>query len=186
MRVISGKWGGTRLVAPKGRGPRPTTRPTSGRNREALFSMLGARLDFDGLKILDAFAGSGALGLEALSRGAAHCTFIENDHAACATIQQNIAICGAADATTLIRRDVRKVNFKTDFGGAAFDLVLLDPPYGKGLGDALLPLLPPALADDALLVLEEDRRCALVAPDGFDEIDRRVKGDTALTFLTKR
>ncbi|MDA8712643.1 16S rRNA (guanine(966)-N(2))-methyltransferase RsmD [Alphaproteobacteria bacterium] len=133
MRVISGKWGGTRLLAPKGR----STRPTTDRNREALFSMLGARLDFDGLNVLDAFAGSGALGLEALSRGAAHCTFIENEAAACAAIQQNIASCGAADMTTLLRRDARKV----DFANSAFDLVLLDPPYGKALAETFCPNL---------------------------------------------
>ena len=175
MRVISGKWGGARLVAPKGRG----TRPTTDRNREALFSMLGARLDFEGLKLLDAFAGSGALGLEALSRGAAHCTFIENDHAACRAIQQNIATCGAADATGLIRRDA----LKADLGEAQFDLVFLDPPYGKGLAEALLPLLHPALADDALLVLEEDKRTEFSAPENFTEIERRIKGDTQLIFL---
>jgi 16S rRNA (guanine966-N2)-methyltransferase len=175
MRVISGKWGGTRLLAPKGRG----TRPTTDRNREALFSMLGARLDFDGLNVLDAFAGSGALGLEALSRGAAHCTFIENDAAACAAIQQNIASCGAADMTTLLRRDARKV----DFANSAFDLVLLDPPYGKALAEALLPILRPALADDALLVLEEDKRTVFIAPDNYTENERRIKGDTQLIFL---
>jgi 16S rRNA (guanine966-N2)-methyltransferase len=141
--------------------------------------MLGARLDFDGLNVLDAFAGSGALGLEALSRGAAHCTFIENDAAACAAIQQNIASCGAAEMTTLLRRDARKV----DFANSAFDLVLLDPPYGKALAEALLPILRPALADDALLVLEEDKRTVFIAPDNYTENERRIKGDTQLIFL---
>lgn len=175
MRVISGKWRGKRLAVPKGRG----TRPTTDRNREALFSMLGARLDFDGLKVLDAFAGSGALGLEALSRGAAHCTFIENEPAACAAIQQNIADCGAGNAATLIRRDARKVSFDTE----KFDLVLLDPPYGKGLAEALLPGLYDALADEALLVLEEDRRTDFSAPANMREIERRIKGDTQLVFI---
>ncbi|MDG1006774.1 MAG: 16S rRNA (guanine(966)-N(2))-methyltransferase RsmD [Alphaproteobacteria bacterium] len=175
MRVISGKWGGTRLVAPKGRG----TRPTTDRNREALFSMLGARLDFDGCHVLDAFAGSAALGLEALSRGAAHCIFIENEASACAAIQQNIASCGAGEAATLLRRDARK----PQFDGAVFDLVFLDPPYGKGLGEALLPLLRPALAANALVVLEEEKRTNFVAPVDYQEIDRRIKGDTQLIFL---
>jgi 16S rRNA (guanine966-N2)-methyltransferase len=175
MRLISGKWGGTRLVAPKGRG----TRPTTDRNREALFSMLAARLDFGGLNVLDAFAGSGALGLEALSRGAAHCTFIENDRAAYTAISENIATCDAASVSTLIRRDARKA----DFANAAFDLVLLDPPYGKGLAEALLPILRPALADAALLVLEEDKRTDFGFPSGFTEIDQRIKGDTQLLFL---
>jgi 16S rRNA (guanine966-N2)-methyltransferase len=162
-------------MAPKGRG----TRPTTDRNREALFSMLAARLDFDGLCVLDAFAGSGALGLEALSRGAAYCTFIENDRAACAAISENIATCGAASVSTLMRRDARKA----DFANAAFDLVLLDPPYGKGLAEALLPALHPHLTTDALLVIEEDKRTDFRVPSGFTEIDQRIKGDTQLLFL---
>lgn len=176
MRLISGKWGGTRLVAPKGRG----TRPTTDRNREALFSMLTARLDFDGLHVLDGFAGSGALGLEALSRGAAQCLFVENDFSACAAIKQNIATCGAGDAGELIRRDI----LKADFSERCFDLVLLDPPYGRGLAEALLPRLRPALADDALLVIEEDKRTAFPIVTAYREIERRVKGDTQLLFLT--
>lgn len=175
MRVISGKWGGARLAAPKGRG----TRPTTDRNREALFSMLQARLDFDGLNVLDAFAGSGALGLEALSRGAAHCVFIENDHAACAVIKQNIAACGAADKAKLIRHDA----LRADFGAAQFDLVFLDPPYGKGLAGALLPRLRSALAANALLVVEEDKRTVFETPENFIDIERRIKGDTQLIFL---
>lgn len=175
MRLISGKWGGTRLTAPKGRG----TRPTTDRNREALFSMLQARLDFDGLNVLDAFAGSGALGLEALSRGAAHCTFIENDPAACAAIKQNIATCGADEMSRLLRRDARKA----DFGAEKFDLILLDPPYGWGLAEALLPLIRAALAEDALLVVEEDKRTDFAAPENYTEIERRIKGDSQLIFL---
>ncbi len=180
MRLISGEWGGTRLVAPKGRG----TRPTTDRNREALFSMLAARLDFEGLRVLDGFAGSGALGLEALSRGAAHCAFIENDSAAWAVIKQNISSCRADAQAQLIRRDIRKVDFKADFSATPFDLVLLDPPYGKGLAEAVLPRLRDALAAHALLVVEEDKRTAFSLPPHFAEIERRIKGDTQLLFLT--
>ncbi len=179
MRLISGEWGGTRLVAPKGRG----TRPTTDRNREALFSMLASRLDFHGCRILDGFAGSGALGLEALSRGAAHCVFIENDFAACAAVKENIAACRAEDKTQLIRRDARKVNFKAEYGAMPFDVVLLDPPYGKGLAEAALPLLRDALATNALLVVEEDKRNAFIVPPNYAEIERRIKGDTQLVFL---
>lgn len=176
MRLISGKWGGLRLSAPKGRG----TRPTSDRNREALFSMLAARLDFDGLHVLDGFAGSGALGLEALSRGAAHCVFVENDHEACAAIKANIAACGAQDEAMLMRHDARKA----DFADARFDLVFLDPPYGKTLAEAVLTGLRPHLADQATLVIEEGKRVEFTAPEGFVESDRRAKGDTQLIFLT--
>lgn len=175
MRVISGSFGGSRLVSPKGRG----TRPTTDRNREALFSMLGARGGFDGLSVLDMFAGSGALGLEALSRGAAHCTFVENDHAACAAIKANIATCKAEARATVLRRDARKA----DFAKALFELVFLDPPYGKGLAAAVLPNLLSALAQDALLVVEEDKRSDFTPPQGFVEIDKRVRGDTSLMFL---
>ena len=175
MRLISGKWGGTRLGAPKGRG----TRPTTDRNREALFSMLTAQLDFDGLNVLDGFAGSGALGLEALSRGAAQCLFVENDHAACAAIKANITSCGADAAAQLARQDMRKARF----GDAQFDLVFLDPPYGKGLAEAVLPTLCPHLAKNAFVVIEEDKRIEFTAPDGFVESDRRVKGDSIFIFL---
>ena len=175
MRLISGKWGGIKLGAPKGRG----TRPTTDRNREALFSMLAARLDFDGLNVLDGFAGSGALGLEALSRGAAQCLFVENDQSACAAIKVNIAACGAQDDAALMRHDMRKARFNDN----QFDLVFLDPPYGKGLAEAALPALRYHLAQNALIVIEEDKRTAFEAPDGFVESDRRVKGDSVFIFL---
>lgn len=176
MRLISGKWGGTRLGAPKGRG----TRPTSDRNREALFSMLTARLDFDGLHVLDGFAGSGALGLEALSRGAAHCLLVENDHAACAAIKANIAACGADAAAQLLRHDMRKARFDD----AQFDLVFLDPPYGKGLAEAVLPALRAHLTDNAIVVIEEAKRRVVTVSENYREAERRAKGDTQLIFLT--
>ena len=175
MRLSSGKWGGTRLGAPKGRG----TRPTSDRNREALFSMLAARLDFDRLHVLDGFAGSGALGLEALSRGAAQCLFVENDQAACAAIKANIAACGAQNVAVLMRHDMHKARFDD----AQFDLVFLDPPYGKGLAEAVLSALRHHLAQNALIVIEEAKRTAFEVPDGFVESDRRVKGDSIFIFL---
>ena len=176
MRLISGKWGGTRLGAPKGRG----TRPTSDRNREALFSMLAARLDFDGLHVLDGFAGSGALGLEALSRGAAHCVFVENDHAACAAIKANIAACGAQNDAVLMRHDMRTARFDD----AQFDLIFLDPPYGKGLAEAVLPALRDHLTDNAIVVIEEAKRSVVTVSENYREAERRAKGDTQLIFLT--
>lgn len=178
MRVISGEFGGVRLTAPKGK----NTRPTTDRNREALFSMLISRLDFAGLQVLDLFAGSGALGLEAVSRGAAHCVFVEQDRAACAAITENIAACQAMAQTRLVRQNA----LKADLGDARFDVVFLDPPYGKGLAEqALAALLVGGwLSADALLIVEEDKRSGFSAPAGFVEIERRVKGDTALVFLT--
>lgn len=176
MRLISGKWGRIKLGAPKGRG----TRPTSDRNREALFSMLTAQIDFEGLHVLDGFAGSGALGLEALSRGAAHCVFVENDQAACAAIKANIAACGAQNDAVLMRHDMRTARFDD----AQFDLIFLDPPYGKGLAEAALPALRDHLTDNAIVVIEEAKRSVVTVSESYREAERRAKGDTQLIFLT--
>lgn len=123
MRIIAGKWRGRVLKAPPGR----STRPTSDRAREALFSMLASRIgSFEGLRVCDLFAGTGALGLEALSRGSAHCTFVENDRAAIEALKINIATLNAP-ATV-------RAQSAEHFSGGAFDLVLADPPYRSGLG----------------------------------------------------
>jgi len=129
MRVISGKWRGRALKAPAGE----STRPTSDRAREAIFSMLTSRLGtFEGLDVLDLFAGTGALGIEALSRGAGSCCFIDNDAAAVKAIKANLAALGATG-------DVRQSPVAS-IGGAprAHHLVFLDPPYGQGLADPAL------------------------------------------------
>jgi 16S rRNA (guanine966-N2)-methyltransferase len=134
MRIISGQWRSRPLVAPKG----DTTRPTADRTRETLFSMLTSRLGtFEGLRVLDLFAGSGALGLEALSRGAAHCTFVEQDRAALDALDANIAKLGAK-----AQSDVRKSSVLS-LGSAVqpFDLVLMDPPYATGAGAVALDKL---------------------------------------------
>lgn len=134
MRIIAGEWRGRKLVAPKG----DTTRPTADRTRETLFSMLTSRLgSFEGLTVLDLFAGSGALGLEALSRGAANCLFVEQDAAALKALRAN--------ADTLADR--ARVNVQAGsvmaLGPArmTYDLILLDPPYGTGAGEVALDRL---------------------------------------------
>lgn len=134
MRVISGDWRGRKLLAPKGE----LTRPTADRTRETLFNMLTSRLGaFDGLKVADLFAGSGALGLEALSRGAAHCLFVEQDSEALNAIRANIAALGARD-----RSEVRAGSvLALPAAKAPFDLILLDPPYGTGAGAVALDRL---------------------------------------------
>ena len=127
IRIIAGEWRGRKLRTPEGE----TTRPTSDRTRETLFSMLISRLGtFDGLRVADLFAGSGALGLEALSRGAAHCLFVEQDAAAIRALRANIAALRAQQ-----RCDVRAASVLS-LGPAseALDLLLLDPPYGTGAG----------------------------------------------------
>jgi len=126
VRIIAGRWRGRPLVAPPGEG----TRPTSERAREALFSMLASRLgSFEGLRVADLFAGTGALGLEALSRGAAHATFVETGRAAIAAIRANIDRMGAEFETTVLAQPVAAVGRAV----VPFDLLLLDPPYGEGL-----------------------------------------------------
>ena len=134
MRIISGEWRSRPLVAPKG----DTTRPTADRTRETVFSMLTSRLgSFEDLRVLDLFAGSGALGLEALSRGAAHCTFVEQDHLALDALEKNIAKLGGKD-----RCDVRKSSVLS-MGSALkpADIVLMDPPYLSGAGSVALDKL---------------------------------------------
>lgn len=134
MRVIAGEWRGRKLIAPKG----DATRPTADRTRETLFSMLMSRLgSFEGLKVADLFAGSGALGIEALSRGAAHCLFAEQDRAAIDVLRGNVSALGAAG-----RADIRSTSVLS-LGAAAqpYDLILMDPPYGTGAGAVALDKL---------------------------------------------
>jgi 16S rRNA (guanine966-N2)-methyltransferase len=134
MRIIAGEWRGRRLVAPKG----DATRPTADRTRETLFSMLTSRLgSFEGLSVLDLFAGSGALGLEALSRGAAQCLFVEHEPEAIRAIRANIAALRAQ-----VRCDVKAASvLSMATARAASDLILLDPPYGTGAGQVALDKL---------------------------------------------
>ena len=131
MRIIAGAWRGRPLLAPPGQ----ATRPTSDRAREGLFSMLASRLgSFEGLQVADLFAGTGALGLEALSRGAAHCTFVESDRAALDALRRNVERLGAAS-----RADIRAGTVEhAPPPLRPFDLILIDPPYGSGLAQAAL------------------------------------------------
>ena len=134
MRIIAGQWRGRQIVAPQG----DTTRPTADRTRETLFSMLHSRLGgFEELAVADFFAGSGALGLEALSRGAASCLFVEQEAAALRAIKANIASLGAQ-----ARCDVRAASvLSLGLPKAPLDLILLDPPYGSGAGEVALDKL---------------------------------------------
>jgi len=169
MRIIAGKWRGRPLKAPAGRG----TRPTSDRAREALFSILTSRIgSFEGLQVVDLFAGTGALGLEALSRGAAHCTFVEQDRAALETLRANVALLGA-DAT------IKAVSAQHFIGGP-FDLAFCDPPYRSGLGQAAiagLKLAPHGLASIETAVEEP------VELEGYEIAAERVYGKAKLTLL---
>ena len=134
MRIVAGEWRGRRLVAPKG----SETRPTADRTRETLFSMLASRLgSFEGLSVADLFAGSGALGLEALSRGAASCLFVDEDRHAIEAIRANIAALDARPRSLVQAGSVLRLGPAK----APHDLILLDPPYGTGAGAVALDRL---------------------------------------------
>jgi len=171
VRVVAGTLGGRRLAAPPG----DATRPTSDRVREALFSILG---DVTGLRALDLFAGSGALGIEALSRGAAEVTFVDRAPRALRAVRENLEALGLT--ATVLRRDALAALGDAARRGDQYDLVLLDPPYGLAgeLGPRLSTALPPVLAPGARVVAESDRRLAL-SLDLPLELERRY-GDTVI------
>ena len=172
MRVIAGRYGGRRLQAPPG----DATRPTSDRVREALFSVLGARVD--GARVLDLFAGSGALGIEALSRGASEVTFVDTAVASIRAVRANLEALGA---TAEVRRaDARRFLGAASAAARQYDLVFLDPPYRLAgrLGDELTAALPAVLASGAVVVAESDRRAPLGL--GLPILDERRYGDTLI------
>jgi 16S rRNA (guanine966-N2)-methyltransferase len=152
VRIVAGSRKGARLFAPKGR----ETRPTSDRAREAAFNLVGA---VDGASVLDLFAGSGAMGLEALSRGAARTVFVEADADACRAIERNLDKLGLTGATVLCLDALRAVAQEAG-AGRRYDLVLVDPPYGTfaRMQTALATYLPEILAPDGLLVVETGAR----------------------------
>ena len=175
MRVIAGKWRGRRLQAPKGE----ATRPTADRVRETLFSMLTSRIgDFEGLAVGDFFAGSGALGIEALSRGAAHCVFVEQDRAALEALRGNIALLGAA-------ADVRAGSvLALGPAPAPLDLLLLDPPYGSGAGVvALERMLRLGWIGPASWISLETAAKEAAEVKGLIAVVDRVVGKSRLTLL---
>jgi 16S rRNA (guanine966-N2)-methyltransferase len=170
MRIVAGEFKGRRLRMPRG----APTRPTADRVREALFSMLG---DVTGARVLDLYAGSGALGIEALSRGAESAVFVERDARAAAAIQANLDAIGAdgevsrQDALAFVRRD-----------GRSYDLVFCDPPYDSGprIAGQLAERLPALLSTDARIVAESDKRNPLELP--FPLLRERIYGDTRIAI----
>ena len=140
MRIVSGEFRGKSLAAPQG----VNTRPTSDRARQAIFNILEHAPWSEGLRdirVIDLFAGSGALGFEALSRGARFCLFVETDEDARGAIRENVDAMGLFGRTRVHRRDATQLGVRPGGDGPAFDLAFLDPPYGKGLGEACLPSL---------------------------------------------
>lgn len=181
MRIIGGTARGLHL-APVGEGDaKAHLRPTSDRVREAIFNLLingGYGAPVQGARVLDVFAGTGALGLEALSRGAAECVFIENGATSTTILKRNIALMRAEARCDILRRDALKPGLNP---GAAYDLIFLDPPYGKSMGEAALAALAPWLSPEALIVWEESTPPQI--PAGFVQEDQRKYGDTLVTIL---
>ena len=180
MRIVSGRWRGRTLQGPKSQ----AVRPTADRLRESLFNILihGYGDPVTGARVLDLFAGTGALGLEALSRGAAFALFVDDGTEARALLRQNVEALGAGGATRIFRRDAAKLGPAHPL--EPFSLVFVDPPYGKGLAEQALISARAGgwLAEDALIVVEE-KVGAFALPEGFEETDRRGYDDTEFVFL---
>jgi 16S rRNA (guanine966-N2)-methyltransferase len=180
MRIVGGRWRGRNLAAPKSQ----DVRPTADRLRESLFNILMHSYGdpVTDARVLDLFAGTGALALEALSRGAAFALFVDDGVEARALLRQNVEALGAGGMSRVFRRDA------TALGPAhplePFSLVFLDPPYGKGLAERALACARDGgwLAPNALIVVEE-KTGAFTAPPGFSEIERRAYDETEFVFL---
>lgn len=183
MRIVGGDFKGRTIVAPPGR----DTRPTSDRARESIFNVLAHAPwspGLEGRRVLDLFAGSGALGLEAMSRGAAFALFVETDAAARGAIRDNIEALGLFGATRIHRRDATDLGTKPAGVGEPFDLVFLDPPYHKGLGERALARLSAGgwIAPGAIAVFECAGDETPEAP-GFETLDTRAYGAAKVLFL---
>jgi len=180
MRIVGGRLRGRALAAPKSQG----IRPTADRLRESLFNILThAHADpVAGARVLDLFAGTGALGLEAVSRGAAFALFVDDGAEARALLRQNVEALGLAAVTKIFRRDATKLGPAHPV--EPFSLVFLDPPYGKGLAEKALVSVRDGgwLTPDAMLVVEEAAETEFSVPEGFTELDRRGYGDSKIVL----
>jgi 16S rRNA (guanine966-N2)-methyltransferase len=183
MRIVGGEFRSRTLEAPKG----TLTRPTTDRVREALFSILEARMSLHGIRVLDLYAGSGALGLEALSRGAAHCAFVEQDRAAMDALNRNIVALALTERTRVLRAKVGAVA-PAWYAAATAQLVFADPPYADVHPHAVVALarIRALLANDPerTWVLEHGAKSPTPAIDGLIHVESRRYGDTALAFYT--
>lgn len=179
MRIVGGQHKGKKLSPPTS----DKTRPTSDRLRESLFNRLTHGIDgfeLEGARVLDLFAGTGALGLEALSRGAAFALFVEDASAARGTIRRNIETLEETGRTKLFKRDATRLGKMQRF--EPFTLIFLDPPYGKSLAEKALESAIDGgwLAENALIVLEESKSSQITWPDTLTPLDTRTTGDTTL------
>lgn len=190
MRIVGGIHRGRAIAAPPGQ----LVRPTSDRVREALFnilahhdfsSALGGAFDLQGCRVLDLFAGTGALGIEAISRGASFALFVDELADARAAIRENMETLGLTGNAKLYKRDATALGPRPGSVGPAFSLLFADPPYGKGLAERALVSARDGswLEPHALCVVEESAEAKFAAPAGFEEIDRRKYGIAEIIFL---
>ena len=185
MRIVGGALRGRAITAPKG----DLVRPTSDRTREALFNILAhadfGDFDLEGARVLDLFAGTGALGLEAISRGASFALFVDDHAESRGAIRENLDTLGLNGKAKIYKRDATKLGPRPGSVGPAFSLVFADPPYGKGLGAAALLSAREGgwLAPGALCLVEETAMADFEAPEGFEELDRRRYRDTEIIFM---
>ena len=186
MRIVAGEFRGRSLSAPPG----DRTRPTSDRARQAIFNVLehaawspGVR----GRRVIDLFAGTGALGFEAISRGADFCLFVETDEGARGAIRETVDAFGLFGRTRVHRRDATDLGVRPGSDGPAFDLAFLDPPYGKGLGEAALERLAAGgwLAPDAVIVFERGAQEPPLESVEFEVVDERDYGAAKVWFLRR-
>jgi 16S rRNA (guanine(966)-N(2))-methyltransferase RsmD len=182
MRIVGGRLGGRHLFAPKGL----ATRPTTERVREALFAVLG---DLDGRSVLDCYAGSGALGLEALSRGAARVVLVEHAPAACKMIRRNVDALGVSAQVQLLAHPLERSRSALTALGP-FDLVLSDPPWpiAQAAAHRVATLLTPRLGPTGLMVLGHPSRAPVAVPEslGLEQVDCRSWGDSGMSFFRPR
>ena len=182
MRIVGGEYKGRRITAPRGH----DTRPTSDRNRESLFNILTARDDFqfENQRVIDLFAGSGALGLEAISRGASFALFVENNASARGAIRENIETLGLFGHTRIHRRSATQLGNKPSTIGDPFSLAFLDPPYGKNLVEPTIETLVTGgwLDPGAFIVIEKSKNEPETLENKLSEIDQRIFGDTKICF----
>ena len=184
MRIVAGQFRGRAIVAPEGQG----TRPTSDRARQAVFNVIehaswGRNLD--GARVIDLFAGSGALGFEALSRGAAFALFVETDDGARGAIRDNMEAFALFGVCRVHRRSAVDLGVRPGSAGEAFDVAFLDPPYGQGLGEQALARLIEGnwLAPDALVILERGSDEPEIETPGYERLDVRDYGAARVLFL---
>ena len=187
MRIVGGRFKGRSLVTPDGQ----NTRPTSDRAREAIFNILAHAdwaPDLDGARVMDVFAGSGALGFEALSRGAAFCLFVDTDDAARGAIRDNVESLSLFGTTRVHRRDAAQLGPRPGSHAEAFDLVFLDPPYRKGLGEKALDALRSGnwLSENAIIVFERAADEDDFVTEVWDKINTKIYGAAQVLFLKQK